>query len=268
MKVYVKRSDLLHFHRSFYDSSTELNTIYLTLTPRDLFLLAKIFCSFFTKEICVRVRNDNQGDFKTSRDLGPINKDILHGLINSLDEQAVLSKDGNISIQLTNSLCALKAFEVLLLSKSIQNYSFECDQQIILGKLRSIERKCGYTNHKQELLEKNLSYLHPGDLVNVADDSGASLVKVIGEVAPFIYIVNVEQTKFKHRALFPHGKKYAAVLLSSLLPTYTGMDTVCLFEYYDGITKPLFTKVVTKNTFVLADSLDYHLIINHCLFRK
>jgi hypothetical protein len=93
-------------------------------------------------------------------------------------------------------------------------------------------------------------------------------VKVIGEVAPFIYIVNVEQTKFKHRALFPHGKKYAAVLLSSLLPTYTGMDTVCLFEYYDGITKPLFTKVVTKNTFVLADSLDYHLIINHCLFRK
>jgi hypothetical protein len=102
----------------------------------------------------------------------------------------------------------------------------------------------------------------------VADDSGASLVKVIGEVAPFIYIVNVEQTKFKHRGLFPHGKKYAAVLLSSLLPTYTGLDTVCLFEYYDGITKPLFTKVVTKNTFVLADSLDYHLIINHCLFRK
>ena len=64
MKVYVKRSDLLHFHRSFYDSSTELNTVYLTLTPRDLFLLAKIFCSFFTKEIYVCVQDDNQDDIQ------------------------------------------------------------------------------------------------------------------------------------------------------------------------------------------------------------
>lgn len=268
MKVYVKRSDLLHFHRSFYDSSTELNHIFLTLAPCDLLLLAKIFCSFFIKEIYVCVQNDNQDDFKTLRDLGPIDKDILYSLINSLDEQAVFGKNGNVSIQLSNSLQALKVLEVLLSSKTVQNPIFQCDKEVILGKLLSIQRKFGYTNYKQDILENNSSFLHPGDFANVADDSGASLVKVICEIAPFIYIVNVEQTKFNRESLFPHGKKYAAVLLSTLLPTSRGVKNVCLFEYYDGITKPLFTKVINKNTFFLADSLDYHLIINHCLFKK
>lgn len=268
MKVYVKRSDLLHFYRSFYDSSTELNLIHLTLTPRDLLLLAKIFCSFLTKEIFVRLQNDNGDDFKILRDPGPIDKDILFSLIDSLDEQAVLDKNGNISIQLTNSLQALKVLEALLSSRNILNPIFECNEEVIFGKLFSIQRKFGYTNSKEGFLEKDQSFLHPGDFANVADDSGASLVKVISEIAPFIYIVNVERTKFRRDALFPHGKKYAAVLLSTFLPIYRGSKQVCLFEYYDGITKPLFTKVINKNTFVLADSLDYRLIINYCLFKK
>ena len=268
MKVYVKRSNLLHFHRSFYDSSTELNCINLTLVPRDFLFLAKIFCSFFTKEIYVCVQDDNQDDFRILRGLGPIDKDILYNLINSLDEQAVLDKNGNISIQLTNSLHALKVLEVFLSSKSVQNPIFESDKGVILNKLLSIQRKLGYTNYKQDLLKNNSSFLNPGDFANVADDSGASLVRVICEVAPFIYIVNVEQTKFNREARFSHGKKYAAVLLSTLLPTSREIKNVCLFEYYDGITKPLFTKVINKNTFVPVDSLDFHLIINHCLFKK
>ncbi len=178
MKVYVKRSDLLHFHRSFYDSSTELNCIYLKLVPRDLLLLAKIFCSFFIKEIYVCVQNDNQDDFRTLRDLAPIDKDILYSLINSLDEQAVLDKNGNVSILLTNSLHALKVLEFFLSSKSDQNLIFESDKEVILRKLLSIQRKFGYTNYNQDLLKNNFSFsLHPGDFANVADDSGASLVE-------------------------------------------------------------------------------------------
>jgi len=216
-----------------------------------ILLLAKIFYSFFIKEIYVCVQNDNQDDFRTLRDLAPIDKDILYSLINSLDEQAVLDKNGNVSILLTNSLHALKVLEFFLSSKSDQNLIFESDKEVILRKLLSIQRKFGYTNYKQDLLKNNFSFsLHPGDFANVADDSGASLVRVICEVAPFIYIVNVEQTKFNREARFSHGKKYAAVLLSTLFPTFRETKNVCLFEYYDGITKPLFTKVINKNTFV------------------
>ena len=269
MKFYVKRSDLLHFHRNFYDSSTELNVIHLILTPLDFIFLTRIICSFFTKEISLHIQNDIRSDIKTSFYLSHIDKDILKSAIDTLSQQAILAKDGTIAVHLMNSLHISKAFEVLLSSSVMSNFSFESEQEVILKKLSYIERRLGYINHNQESLTKILSPLCSGDLVRVGDDSGATFVKVVCEVAPYIYIVTVEKTKITHQGRFPHGKKYAAVLLSTLLPAQTGQSTaVCLFEYYDGITQPLFKKVVSNNVFFLEDSLDYRLVINNCSFKK
>jgi hypothetical protein len=149
MKFDVKRSDLLHFHRNFYDSSTELNVVYLILTPRDFIFLARIICSFFTKKISVHIQNDIRSNIKTSCHLPQIDKDILRSAIDALSQQVALAKDGTIAVHLMNSLHILKVFEILLSSSVTPNFSFESEQEEILDKLFYIEKKLGYTNHNK-----------------------------------------------------------------------------------------------------------------------
>jgi hypothetical protein len=147
MKFYVKRSDLLHFHRTSYAASSELNLLYLILTPRDFIFLARILCSFFTKEISVHIQNDIRSNIKTSCDLSHVDKDILKSAVDTLCQQAILAEDGTIAVHLMNSLHISKAFELLLSSSVTLNLSFESEQEEILEKLSYIERSLGYSNY-------------------------------------------------------------------------------------------------------------------------
>lgn len=151
MKLYVKYSDLLHFHGIFYDSSTELNTIHLTLTPCEFVFLSRIVGSFFTKKISLHIDKNIKVNIKPLSHLSSIDKDILKSFLDILDRQAILSKDGFISLHLMNSSHMLKVFEAFLSNSLPSHLTFEPDEDLILTKLFSIEKKLGYTNYKQEI---------------------------------------------------------------------------------------------------------------------
>jgi len=100
------------------------------------------------------------------------------------------------------------------------------------------------------------------------DDSGAKTVQVQGLVEPFIYSVTILKVKFGNEHKFPYGKKYAAVLLRDLIVDCECLDKVCLFEYFNGITKPLFSSISYNGVVIQQTELDYKQIIDSCCFSQ
>ena len=110
--------------------------------------------------------------------------------------------------------------------------------------------------------------LRIGDVAIVADDSGAKTVQIVSEVAPMVYIVNVLKAKFGNDFKFPHGKKYAAVLIKNLLQDCDSYSSeVCLFEYYGGLTQPLFNSVFYNGIVFPKAVLNFKKITGSCLFK-
>jgi hypothetical protein len=132
--------------------------------------------------------------------------------------------------------------------------------------LFSIGKKLGYTNYKQLFPQSTFCSLNRGDILNVVDDSGVKTVQVEGLVEPLIYTVTILKVKFGNEHKFPYGKKYAGVLLRHLIVDCDSSDKVCLFEYFNGITKPLFNSISFNGLTILQTELDYKQIIDSCFF--
>ena len=275
MKINVKRSDLLRFHSIFYNSfSATLNKVYFTFCPNDFFLLAKIISSALSKNINLRVQHDNQTMIQSSNESKNIDKSILQDVLKTMDDSAFLNDHGTIDFTLSDSSSVLILLENLLLTNDVlgKTYSVKntksTKDSLTDQMLFSIGKKLGYTMYNQSFVQNATCFLNRGHILNVADDSGVKTVQVESVVEPLIYIVSILKVKFGNEHKFPYGKKYAAVLLRDLISGCESSDKVCLFEYFNGLTKPLFCSISHNGTIISQTDLNYNAIIDSCLFTQ
>ena len=269
MQVNVKRSELVQFHSAFYNSCPiTSHNIYLTFSPDNFFLLAKVISSFLSKKIKLNILVDDYSSVDIIHTSEAIDKNLLQNVLDTMDQQALLDDVGFIHFKSANSLSVLILLEAFLAKKDLLTRIQSHEDAIVLNKLFSIRKKLGYSNsfNSNPLLNENSFSLKMGAIVNVADDSGAKAVQIVSEVEPMVYIVNIVKVKFGNEHKFPHGKKYAAVLLRNLLLNCTLANDVCLFSYHNGITQPLFTTVLNRGVTLSKDLLNYEQINDSCSF--
>ena len=270
MKINVKRSDLLRFHTIFFNACpVALNKVYLTFCSNDFLLLAKVIASALSKNITLQIQYDDQAIIHPFYEPNIINKMILKDVLNIMDDSALLNDHGMIGLTLSDSLSVLVLLENLLLANNVLLKTHLVKDSLTYQKLFSIGKKLGYTNYNK-LLNNNNTFcsFNRGDILNVIDDSGAKTVQVEGLVEPFIYSVTILKVKFGNEHKFPYGKKYAGVLLRDLIVDCDSSDKVCLFEYFNGITKPLFSSISFNGLTVQKTALDYKQIIDSCFFTQ
>lgn len=269
MKVNVKRSELLRFYFTFNNTCpTALNKVYLTFCPNDFFLLAKVIGFALSKNITLRIQYDDQTIIHPSYQTNIMNKIILQDVLNVMDDSAFLNDHGTIDLTLGDGLSILILLENLLLEKNTLVKTHLIKDSLTHQKLFSIGTKLGYTNYRQLFSGNTYCFLNRGDILNVADDSGVKTVQVESLVEPLIYIVTILKVKFGNEHKFPYGKKYAGVLLRDLIVDCASSDNVCLFEYFNGITKPLFSSVSFNGLIIRQTELDYKQIIDSCFFTQ
>jgi hypothetical protein len=268
MQANVMRSDLLRFYYSLLKvSPAMLSNVYLTVSPEDFFLLAKIISSALSKKIVLDIQYDDQVTVHSIYATETLDKNILQSVLDNMDQHALLQHDGLIRLKLMHSLSVVILLETLLSKNNALERVQPHQEYLVFKKLYSIRKKLGYSNFSDMTVQKALPSLRIGDVAIVADDSGAKEVRIISEVAPMIYIVNILKTKFGNDFKFPPGKKYAAVLIQNLLQDcYFASNEVCLFEYYGGLTQPLFTSVVHNRTVFPKAVLNFKRIVESCLF--
>ena len=270
MKINVKRSDLLRFHTIFFNACpVALNKVYLTFCSNDFLLLAKVIASALSNNITLQIQYDDQAIIHPFYESNIINKMILQDVLNIMDDSALLNDHGMIGLTLSDSLSVLVLLENLLLANNVLLKTHLVKDSLTYQKLFSIGKKLGYTNYNK-LLNNNNTFcsFNRGDILNVIDDSGAKTVQVEGLVEPFIYSVTILKVKFGNEHKFPYGKKYAAVLLRDLIVDCECFDKVCLFEYFNGITKPLFSSISYNGVVLQQTELDYKQIIDSCCFSQ
>ena len=270
MKINVKRSDLLRLYRVFSDIAPELNTFFLIMDPYDYVLLAKVVSSVLSNKYVVDIDLDDKTANANPYPSLIIDKDILLNVLDVMDEHATLNAGGNICIQFTNGLQILYLLETLLSGKRVDASTSKHLQLLMDQKLFSIHKKLGYANCKSENIVCIKSYLKTGDVVRVADNSGAKFVKIVSEVEPSVYIVTVIKANLEDRFKFPYGKTYCGILVRFSEQGYYHWDEVCLFEYYDGVKEPLFTSIL-NGTVALCTNLNinqYKTIIHSCIFKQ
>ena len=272
MKINVKRSDLLRFHSIFSNACpVALNKVYLIFCSNDFLLLAKVIASALSKSITLQIQYDDQAIIHPFYESNNVNKMILQDVLNIMDDSALLNDHGMISLTLSDSLSVLVLLENLLLAKNILLKTHLVKDSLTYQKLFSIGKKLGYTNYNKLFNNNNnntFCSFNRGDILNVIDDSGAKTVQVEGLVEPFIYSVTILKVKFGNEHKFPYGKKYAAVLLRDLIVDCECVDKVCLFEYFNGITKPLFSSISYNGVVIQQTELDYKQIIDSCCFSQ
>jgi len=267
MQVYVKRSDLLRIHATFCDTyPTTFNTIYLNVSPDDFLLLAKVVATFLSKEVIFNIDNDDQADIPCIYQTETLDKHVLQNVLDTMEQQALLHHGAVVKLKLTNALFILILLERILVDKNSVRKMQSHQDSITLGKLFSIQNKLGFSNFDYSI-GNNISFsLKSGDIATVADNSGAKTVQILSEIEPMVYIVKILTIKFGNEHRFPHGKKYAAVLLHDLSLDSDLSNKVCLFDYLGGITQPLFTLFFDNGLWLSKDALNYKKIINSCLF--
>jgi len=204
MQVNVKRSYLLLLYRNFSEVFPDLNRIYLTMKPYDYILMAKLIASVFSKKIVLNIQNDDQDAVNTLYQSGDLDKDVLLYVLSSMEEQATLDEQGMVDFELPNGLELLHLLEALLCKNEAQTTKKYFQESIIFEKLFLIEKKLGYTHAEEKFLNENSSSVKSGDILNVSDNSGAKLVKVIIEIEPSVYLVSVEKTALGHQSTFPY----------------------------------------------------------------
>ena len=272
MKINVKRSDLLRFHSTFFNACpVALNKVYLTFCCNDFLLLAKVIASALSKNIILQIQYDDQAIIHPFYESNIINKMILQDVLNIMDDSALLNDHGMIGLTLSDSLSVLVLLENLLLANNVLLKTRLVKDSLTYQKLFSIGKKLGYTNYNKLFNNNNnntFCSFNRGDILNVIDDSGAKTVQVEGLVEPFIYSVTILKVKFGNEHKFPYGKKYAAVLLRDLIVDCKCLDEVCLFEYFNGITKPLFSSISYNGVVIQQTELDYKQIIDSCCFSQ
>ena len=269
MKVNVKRSDLLRLYNIFNRISPELNTVYLMMDPYDYILLSKIVSSVFSNNSVLHVDIDDNTSVQIVYQSLTIDKNILLNILHVMDEQAILDSDSNIHVEFTNGLQILYLLENLLLGKKLLVATNEHFLSLIEKNLFSIQKKLGYASlTKQNLTTVKGSYLKIGDLVRVADNSGAKLVKIVSEIEPSVYIVTIAKTNLGYESTFPYGKKYCAVLVRFSEFGYYAHNEVCLFDYYDGIKEPLFSSILNGTVAPCTNLPQYEIIIRSCIFKE
>jgi hypothetical protein len=268
MQVNVMRSDLLRFYYGFLKvSPATLSNVYLTVSPGDFFLLAKVISSALNKKIVLDIQYDDQLSIHSIYASETLDKNVLQSVLDSMDQQSLLHHDGLIHLKLMHSLSVVILLETLLSKNNALERVQPHQEYLVFKKLYSIRKKLGYSNFCDMTVQKALPSLRIGDVAIVADDSGAKEVRVVSEVAPMIYIVNILKTKFGNDFKFPPGKKYAAVLIQNLLQDCNDFSNeVCLFEYYGGLTQPLFTSVVYNGAVFPKTVLNFKHIVESCSF--
>ena len=269
MKINVKRSDLLRFYFTFNKACpTALNKVHLTFFPNDFFLLAKVIGFALSKNITLRIQYDDQTTIHPLYKSNILNEIILQDVLNVMDDSAFLNDHGTIGLTLGDGLSVLILLENLLLENNVLVKTYSVKDSLTYQKLFSIGKKLGYTNYKQLFPHNTFCSLNRGDILNVVDDSGVKTVQVESLVEPLIYTVTILKVKFGNEHKFPYGKKYAGVLLRDLIVDCDSSDKVCLFEYFNGITKPLFSSISFNGLTVQKTALDYKQIIDSCFFTQ
>ena len=268
MKVNVKRSDLLRLYRIFNGISPEVTTIYLIMNFYDYILLAKIVASVFVDNFALTIVVDDKTLLPIHYQSLSMDKDILKNVLSVMDQQAILNEDGNINVEFTNGLQILHLLEKLLLGKEITDDTYQPSSFLMEEQLFSILKKLGYRNFNEEDSIIKGSYLKTGDLVHVADNSGANFVRIVSEIEPSVYIVTVTKTNLGYQYKFPYGKKYCGVLVRFTELGYYSRDEVCLFNYYDGIKEPLFTSIYNGTVAPCNNLTQYEAIIRSSIFKK
>ena len=268
MQINVKRSNLLRFYSLFCNAyPATLSSSYFSVSLDDFFLLGKVVSSALTKKVTLSIDQDDHTPiclcFYESEML---DKNVLQSVLDALDQQAAMNNGAVINFKLTNGLAVLALLESLLVDKNLPLKMQPHQELIVLERLFAIRKKLGYSNFDNLVVSKISFSLKTGDIATVADNSGAKTVQILSQVEPMVYIVKVVKTKFGNQHKFPHGKKYAAVLLHDLLLDADFSNEVCLFEYFGGITQPLFTSVFYKGRVIPKDVLNYQKIIDSCLF--
>lgn len=269
MKINVKRSDLLRFHSTFFNACpVALNKVFLTFCSNDFLLLAKVIASALSKNITLQIQYDDQAIIHPFYESNIINKMILQDVLNIMDDSALLNDHGMIGLTLSDSSSVLVLLENLLLANNVLLKTHLVKDSLTYQKLFSIGKKLGYTNYNKLFNNNTFCSFNRGDILNVIDDSGAKTVQVEGLVEPFIYSVTILKVKFGNEHKFPYGKKYAAVSLRDLIVDCECLDKVCLFEYFNGITKPLFSSISYNGVVFQQTELDYRQIIDSCCFSQ
>lgn len=269
MQANVMRSDLLRFYNSLLKvSPATLSNVYLIVSPEDFFLLAKIISSALSKKIVLDIQYDDQVTVRSIYATETLDKNILQSVLDTMDQQALLQHDGLIRLKLMHSLSVVILLEALLSKNDALERVQPHQEYLVLKKVYSIRKKLGYSNFSDLAIEQVVPSLRIGDVAIVADDSGAKTVQIVSEVAPMVYIVNVLKAKFGNDFKFPHGKKYAAVLIKNLLQDCDSYSSeVCLFEYYGGLTQPLFKSVFYNGIVFPKAVLNFKQITGSCLFK-
>ena len=268
MQINVKRSNLLRFYSLFCNAyPATFGSIYLSVSPDDFFLLVKVVSSALTKKISLSIDQDDHTPicfrFYESEML---DKNVLQSVLDALDQQAVMHNGAVVNLELRNGLAVLALLESFLADTNLPLKMQPNQEVIVFERLFSIQKKLGYSNFDNVAVSNIPFSLKAGDMATAADNSGAKNVQILSQVEPMVYIVKVVKTKFGNQYKFPHGKKYAAVLLHDLLLDADFSNEVCLFEYFGGITQPLFTSVFYKGRVIPKDVLNYQKIIDSCLF--
>jgi hypothetical protein len=267
MQVYVKRSDLLRVYTTFCNAyPTTFNTIYLNVSPDDFLLLAKVVAISLSKEVIFSIDYDDQTNISCIYQTETLDKHVLQNVLDTMEQQALLHRGAVVNLKLTNALIILILLERILVDKNSVRKMQSHQDSITLAKLFSIQNKLGFSNFDYSI-GNNISFsFKSGDTAIVADNSGAKTVQILSEIEPMVYIVRILTIKFGNEHRFPHGKKYAAVLLHDLSSDSDFSNKVCLFDYLGGITQPLFTLVFDNGLWFSKDVLNYQKIINSCLF--
>lgn len=269
MQINVKRSDLLRFYSTFFQAyPVALNKVHLTFCPNLLFLLSKVIASALSADILLKIEHDDKTIIYPLYKSGVIDKNILQDVLTNIDDSIFFNDDGTIDLTLNDGSSILFLLENLLLENSFSSKTQSFKNPLTYQKLFSIQKKLGYSNFSGSFLTKNMSPLNSGDILNVVDNSGVKTVKVLSEIEPFVYIVSIAKLKFGNEHKFPYGKKYAAVLLRDLISGCESSDKVCLFEYFNGLTKPLFCSISHNGTIISQTDLNYNAIIDSCLFTQ
>jgi hypothetical protein len=267
MQVYVKRSDLLRIYTTFCNAyPSTFNNTYLSVSPDEFLLLAKLISIFLTKEVIFNMDYDDQADISCIYQTETLDKHVLQNLLDTMEQQALLHHGAVVKLKLTNASVILTMLERILVDKNSNCKMQSHQDSITLGKLFSIQNKLGFSNFDYPIGNNIHFSLKTGDTAIVADNSGAKTVQILSEIEPMVYIVRILTTKFGNERKFPHGKKYAVVLLHDLLSDAELSNKVCLFDYLGGITQPLFTLVFDNGLWLSKDVLNYQKIINSCLF--
>lgn len=267
MQVYLKRSDLLRVYTTFCNAyPTTFNTINLNVSLYDFLLLAKVVAISLSKEVILSIDYDDQTDISCIYQTETLDKHVLQNVLDTMEQQALFHRGAVVKLKLTNALVILILLERILVDKNSVCKIQSHQDSITLGKLFSIQNKLGFSNFDYPIGNNIPFSLKTGDTAIVADNSGAKTVQILSEIEPMVYIVRILTTKFGNEHKFPHGKRYAVVLLNDLLSDAELSNKVCLFDYLGGITQPLFTLVFDKGLWLSKDVLNYQKIINSCLF--